>query len=324
MIPSSTRAVRLHAHDSTPVVEELAVRPPGPGEVLVRMQLAPINPADLNVIQGTYGRLPTLPAILGNEGLGAVAVMGSGVDLAAGTLVRPLDGLGTWAQWITVPADRLLSIPTGLDPTQAAQLTVNPGTAWGVLDAFGPFSPGTTIAVNAARAAVGRSLIALGASRGLRVLALVRDASCTDELLALGATAVVAEGREAAKALRAHGPIVLALNQVGGDSGATLAKALAPQGQLVTIGALSRLPFTIPNGPLIFNELRLAGFWISRWYERTPADRLRLMIGELAELVRSGRLHLPVAAQYALSDIAPALAAASATGRQGKVLLDCA
>jgi NADPH:quinone reductase-like Zn-dependent oxidoreductase len=319
----SSLAVRLHRFGAEPVVETVPLPEPGPGEVLVRMRLAPINPADLNVIAGSYGRLPDLPATLGNEGLGEVLLGGPGATLSPGTLVRPLDGLGTWTTQLIAPERRLLVLPTGLPDDQAAQLTVNPGTAWAILDAFGPFAPGTAIAVNAALSGVGRALIALGRQRGLRILAVVRREAALAEALALGATAAVLEGREAAKELRAHGPVQLALNQVGGDSALSLGKALAPGGTLVTIGALGRQPLSMANGPLIFGELHLAGFWVSRWYERTPAGRLGTMIAELAELVRGGGLHLPVAGTFALAGIAPALACAGAPGRQGKVLLDC-
>ena len=80
---------------------------------------------------------------------------------------------------------------------------------------------------------------------------------------------------------------------------------------------------TLANGPVIFNELRIAGFWVSRWFERTPADRLAAMISELAGLVRAGDLHLPVAEIIPLAEITRALALAADPGRRGKVLLDC-
>ena len=322
-MPLAALAVRLHSFSAAPVVEPLAVAEPGPHEVLVRMRLAPINPADLNVIQGTYGRLPTLPATLGNEGVGEVIAAGPSANLAPGTLVRPLDGVGSWCSLLTAPAQRFLALPNDLPDDQAAQLTINPATAWAVLDAFGPLEPGATIAVNAALSGVGRTLIALGKARGLRVLALVRRPEAGSEALALGAAAVVLEGREDSKELRGHGPIQLALNQVGGESGLSLCKALAPGGTLVTIGALSKQPLTLANGPVIFNELRIAGFWVSRWFERTPADRLAAMISELAGLVRAGDLHLPVAEIIPLAEITRALALAADPGRRGKVLLDC-
>ncbi len=307
-------AVRIHAHGAPEVVlrlEQVSLPDPGPGQIRVRMRLAPINPADLNVIEGTYGRLPTLPATVGNEGVGEV-IAGA---WPAGTLVRPRDGLGTWCQELVADTARCTRLPEGLPDEQAAQLGVNPATAWAVLQEFGPLAAGDWVLCNAPASAVGRSLAALCMARGLRLACLVRR----DGEAPPGAMAVL-EGREAAKVLK---PLSakLALNQVGGDSAVTLAKSLAPQGALVTIGALARQPLTLPNGPVIFNELRCCGFWVSRWYERVQPAVVEAMMGELGTLMRCGGLHLPVAATYGLAQAHEAVAHAQRPGRGGKVLL---
>jgi NADPH:quinone reductase-like Zn-dependent oxidoreductase len=329
-MPPLALAVRLTAHgDPGQVlrVESVAPVPPGPGQVLLRMRLAPINPADLNVIEGTYGRLPTLPATPGNEGLGEVVALGQGVTgFALGDLARPRDGIGTWCQWCTADAARCLRIPAGLPDEQAAQLTINPGTAWAVLREFPTGPSGSWILLNAPTSAVGRSLLVLAARRGLRVLALVRREDEIETVRALGASEVVVEGREASKNIRQIcGPAAfLALNQVGGDSATTLAKSLAPQGTMVTIGALARQPLTMPNAAMIFNELRCCGFWVSRWYERSDPAVVAAMIDEVAGLMSEGSLHLPVASQHPLEQVAEAVVAARTAGRRGKVLLRCA
>ena len=312
------KAACIHAHGEPAEVlrvEDIVLPQPGPGQVRVRMRLAPINPADINVIEGTYGRLPTLPATVGNEGVGEV-VAGDGLPL--GTLVRPRDGLGTWAEYVVADAARCTRLPAGLPDDQAAQLGVNPATAWAVLHEFGPLAAGDWVLCNAPASAVGRSLVALCAARGLRLACLVRREGEAPQ----GAMAVP-EGREAAKALKGLGA-KLALNQVGGDSAVTLAKALAPQGALVTIGALARQPLSLPNAAVIFNELRCCGFWVSRWYERVQPAVVEAMMGELGTLVREGRLHLPVAAIYPLAETQQAVAHARRPGRGGKVLLSMA
>jgi trans-2-enoyl-CoA reductase len=291
------------------------------------MRLAPINPADLNVIEGTYGRLPTLPATLGNEGLGEVVALGQGVSgFALGDLARPRDGIGTWCQWCTADASRCLRIPAGLPDDQAAQLTINPGTAWAVLREFPTGPAGSWVLLNAPTSAVGRSLLVLAARRGLRVLALVRREDEIETVRALGASEVVVEGREASKTIRqiCGAATHLALNQVGGDSATTLAKSLAPQGTMVTIGALARQPLAVPNAAMIFNELRCCGFWVSRWYERSDPAVVMAMIEEVAGLMRDGSLRLPVASQHPLEQVAEAVVAARTAGRRGKVLLRCA
>jgi NADPH:quinone reductase-like Zn-dependent oxidoreductase len=126
-------------------VEEIGLSEPGADEVLVRMLAAPINPADLNVIEGTYGELPSLPCTIGNEGVGVVERVGSSVvGFASGQTVLPL-AFGTWAEQMLVPAEALVALPEGLDPLQAAMLTVNPATAWRMLHDFVPLQPGDWI-----------------------------------------------------------------------------------------------------------------------------------------------------------------------------------
>ncbi|MCS6969437.1 MAG: zinc-dependent alcohol dehydrogenase family protein [Planctomycetota bacterium] len=311
----TTRAVRLHAFGDAAQgvrVEDLPIPEPGRGAVLVRMQRAVIHPADLNVIEGSYGRLPALPAIIGNEGVGEVV---AGDALPAGLRVRPLGGC--WSEWVCVEAARCLPIPGDLPLEQAAQLSVNPATAWAVLHEYRALlEPGSWVLVNAPASALARSLTALCHARGLRVAGLVRDPAEAPHL----DRALLSE-RDSARPLRELGAR-LALNLLGGDSAALLARGLAEDGVLVTVGALARAPLALPNGPLIFGELRCHGFWLSRWYGRAPRDLVQRMLGELADLVRAGQLRLPVAAVYPLDAIHAALAHAARRGRGGKVLLD--
>jgi len=321
-------AARLHQHGdpaTAALLEDLTSPAPGPGDAQVRMRLAPINPADLNVIEGSYGQLPTLPATLGNEGLGEVIAVGPGTTLAVGDLVRPMDGVGSWCRELTTCADRLLRLPSGLPDAQAAMLAVNPATAWSILAEFGPVPAGAWIALNAPGSGVGLALLALARARGLRVAALVRRADAVAGIQAAGAALVAVEGRDAHRTLRAgmDAPAVLALNQVGGDSAVTLAKLLGPRSTLVTIGALARAPLSLPNSAVIFNELRCVGFWVSRWYRRADPAQVAAMLAELATLMRAGQLLLPVDSIVPLSRLPDAIARSRDPARRGKVLLDC-
>lgn len=325
MIPVQTLVARIGAHGDPAQVLTLAevpLRAPGPGEVLLRMQRAPINPADINVIEGTYGWLPALPAVPGNEGVGEVVAIGPGVDLPIGARVRPSSG--TWCAWMTVVASSCQVLPIDLPVDQAAMLTVNPATAWRILADFVDLQPGDWVVQNAATSAVGRCLIALCRERGVRTANLVRRAESVAMLQAVGADVVLVDDRSARAELQritADRPPRLALNAVGGDSAATLAAVLAPQGTLVTIGAMARQPLRLPNGPLIFKELRAVGFWVSAWYRRASPEVVQAMIDALAERVRSGVLHQQVAAVYPLAQVAEAVAHARRDGRDGKVLL---
>lgn len=111
------------------------------------MKAAPINPADLNLVEGNYGVKAQLPAVPGNEGLGSVIAVGSGVTgLAVDDWVIPATpGLGTWRTHLTAPASSLLKVPKDIAPEYLATVAVNPSTAYRLLDLV-PLKSGTNVA----------------------------------------------------------------------------------------------------------------------------------------------------------------------------------
>lgn len=296
-----------------------------PGHVRIRMLYAPVNPADLNFMEGTYGKKPVLPAVPGMEGVGTIVEAGDGVTgFPAGRLVLPLGAGGCWAEERVLPAAALFLLPEGIDPLQAAMLRVNPATAWGLLESAGPLEAGRWVVQNAASSAAGHCLIQLARHRGLRTLNLVRREESRDACLRLGADAVLADDGSAVAAARelpGFAAPQLAVNAVGGDSALRLMDLLAPGGTLTTYGAMGRQPVKVPNGFLIFKDVRLRGFWLTRWMEVLPADAVREVYTALAAMVADGRMVQPVAAGYGLEDIGAALEHAAAAGRGGKVLL---
>jgi trans-2-enoyl-CoA reductase len=291
------------------------------------MLAAPINPADLNVIEGTYGDLPALPATIDNEGCGEIFQLGAGVEnLRIGQKVLPL-AFGTWCSELALPAAKLIPLPDGIDIHQAAMLTVNPATAWRLLHDFVELRPGEWIAQNAANSGVGRAVIQLARHLGIRTLNVVRRPELVDELLALGADVVVTEEtdlRREARGLCGNTLPRLGLNAVGGASALNMANALAPDSPLVTFGAMGRQPLKIPNGLLIFKNISFRGFWLRRWRERAEAQEIRTTYETLADLVHRGVLHTPVHRVFPMSQIAGAINEAGREKRGGKVLIDLA
>ena len=321
-------ACRLFAFGERPPavrVEEIPSTAPAPGEVVVRMLAAPINPADLNVIEGTYGELPPLPATIGNEGAGEILALGAGVEnLRIGQKVLPL-AFGTWSNELILPAKNAIPLPDDIDIHQAAMLAVNPSTAWRLLHDFASLQPGDWIAQNAANSGVGRAVIQLARHFGFRTLNVVRRPELLDEILALGADVVVTEETDLrceARQLCGGALPKLGLNAVGGSSALNIANALAPGSPHVTIGAMARQPLKIPNGLLIFQNLTFRGFWLRRWKENAPAAEIQSTYSTLADLLHRGILHTPVQQILSLSEAPAALAAAMQDKRTGKILLD--
>jgi NADPH:quinone reductase-like Zn-dependent oxidoreductase len=304
-------------------LEAMELPPLAEGEVRLKVLAAPINPADLNFIEGTYGVKPELPAVPGIEGCGEV-VESRDADFAPGDRAILLRRAGTWASHVQVPAGHLFKLPVGIDPMQAAMLKVNPATALRLLKDFTGVAAGGWIVQNAANSGVGRCVIAVARELGIRTMNLVRRPELRGELLALGADAVETDddaGLAAARERLAGSPPVLAFNAVGGDSALRLLNLLAAGGIHVTYGAMSRRPLTVPNGLLIFKDLQLRGLWVSRWIESAPRGELDAAYGWLADLLLRGRMKVPVDSLHRLEDIGPALDRLAAPGREGKVLL---
>ena len=303
-------------------IETFEPRPPGPGEVLVRLIAAPINPADLNTIEGTYGVKLDLPATPGIEGCGVVELSCS-EGFSPGDPVVFLQRADTWATHTTVPAAHLFKLPAGIDPVQAAMLKVNPATAWQLLHGFGNPGEGGWIVQNLGNSAVGRCVIQLARELGIRTISFVRREEQFAELKALGADEVLLDddgGLAAAKEILGGPSAKLAFNAVGGDSALRLMKLLAKGGTHITYGAMAKKPITLPNGLLLFQDIRLRGLWVTRWVEGASSEEVRDVYQKLAALVAGGKLVQPVDRVFPLEEWPAALARLSAPDRSGKVL----
>src|SRR4029077_7731876 len=102
-------------------------------EAVVKMSAAPINPADLNQIEGKYPIRAELPATPGFAGAGVVIDIGANItNISPGALVILPHNVGTWRDAVAVKADELVVVPAGIEPVYAAMLKINSITAWGL------------------------------------------------------------------------------------------------------------------------------------------------------------------------------------------------
>lgn len=303
-------------------VEEFETPPLSDGEVLLKIHASPLNPADLNYIEGTYGIKPELPAVAGMECFGTV-IESRSAKFAEGSKVFTTGKAGSWATHAVIDAEYLIRLPDEIDPLQAAMLKVNPATAWLLLHKFAELKEGDWVALNASNSGVGQCVIQLAASMGIRTLCFLRNTSLTSELSGLGATHVLedsAEGYTTAKELLGKERARLAYNAVGGDSALRLMKLLGQGGTHITYGAMARKPLTVPNGPLIFNDIRVRGLWVSRWMAQASKEELEAIYLPLADRITSGALSQSVDCTFALTDYRQALHRLDEPGREGKVL----
>ncbi|XP_061177201.1 enoyl-[acyl-carrier-protein] reductase, mitochondrial-like [Saccostrea echinata] len=283
-------------------------------EVLVKMKMAPINPSDINMIEGTYHMLPELPAVCGNEGVGEVLEVGKGVSsFCPGDWVIPAGtGFGTWRTFAVSTQDMLRKVPNDVPAISAATIMVNPCTAYRMLKDFVCLHEGDIVIQNGANSAVGQSVIQIAKEWGYKTINVVRNRPDFDQLAeylkGLGATHVVTEEfsrshqmRDLIKSMPC--PPKLAFNTVGGDSATNLLKHLDSKGVMVTYGGMSKKPVVVSTGALIFKRVRLTGYWNAKWVQENKENpELVRMFDDLFDLVRERKLLPPSSETFSLSD----------------------
>src|SRR5438093_6967477 len=299
---------------------------PAPDEVLVQMRAAPINPADLNQIEGKYPVRPELPATPGFEGAGVVVdAGGSASTIRAGTVVILPHNLGTWHEAVAVKATELVAVPPGIDPVHAAMLKINPMTAWRLLHDYVDLQNGDWLIQNAANSAAGRAVIQIAHELSYKTVNVVRRPELINDLRAEGGDVVLVDDeplREEVKAAVSGAPIRLGLNAVGGDSALRLANCLAPGSTLVTFGAMSLQPLKIPNGLLIFKDLRFRGIWINKWYDNATKEERMEAFEPLFGMAKRGLLKTKIEKAYPIGDAKAAVAHAAKSKRSGKIIFE--
>lgn len=307
-------------------MEPVPVGEPGPGQAVVALRRAVINPSDMGMIGGSYGRLRPLPAIAGREGVGEVVAVGPGVNqVSVGQRVRFPEEPGVWREAGIFEAADLFPVPDDVPLDQAAQAFVNALTAYELLETFGgEVSDGDWVIQNAASSALGFGLTQLCRARGLRMLCVVRDERWREPLMAAGAAQVVTEESDYFKRIgeiTGGASVKLGINTVGGQSVNRMIKAMGPSGTIVTLGGASSELIRFPTRFLIFNDLRLRGFWMDKWTRTHTAGQYREAMGGVFQLMAAGVLNLPVERVYPLAQAKEAVARNLEKGRMGKVLL---
>lgn len=305
-------------------LEQIAQPEPQAGEVRVRLEAATINPSDYGMIGGSYGRLRELPAVAGREGVGVVDLTGEGVTgVEPGTRVRFPGDDGAWQEYACIAAEELLVVPEAVPVEQAAISFINPPTAYCLLRKIIDLKPGDWIVQNAGNSAVGLSVIQMAKAFGYKTISQVRREELVEPLKAMGADHVVLEGSGWPKQideLTGGAPVKLALNSIGGESATDQIKALGDGGTQVTFGGMVGDKVRFPTRFLIFNDVRLVGFWWDQFTRREGTEGVRSVMNEVYAMMADGRLKLPIEQTYPFGEYKAAIEH-DGQPRLGKVLL---
>lgn len=296
-----------------------------PGQVLVEVLAAPINPSDLLTLTGQYGILPPLPAIGGSEGVGRVIELGPDVQNppVGQTVLLPI-GIGTWRTHLAVDANTLMPMPNEADPKQLAMITVNPPTAALMLSEFVDLEQGDWVIQNTANSGVGTYLVQLAKIRGFKTVNIVRRESAVAGVQENGGDVTLVDGEDLAKRVaEATGgaKIKLGVDAVGGEATTRIANCLCEEATIVSYGAMSGKPYSLPATEIIFKDITFKGFWLAKWFKTASQEQRMAVFGELTQMIASGKLQSNIQATYDIDHIKEAVAAASQGERDGKIMV---
>jgi NADPH:quinone reductase len=304
---------------------------PGPGQVLLKVQLAALNPADAFLAQAMYPAKPPLPHILGRDGVGVVIAVGAGVEKAlVGRTVGLLrssvgvDIWGTLAEKVVADAAIVAPVPGGWRLEQMAGAPLVFLTAWQALTQWNePPSPpraGSIVLVTGASGGVGSATVMLAKSMGLTVVALSRSVEKGEKLKELGADFVFQpEDKNLRKSvLNAIAPnrVDIAVDSVAGALFNSLIATLGERGSVSVVGRSAGVVPEFNPATLFFRRNRIGGVSVGDY----SAEEAQSAWKEIVERLNSVGKRPVVDGVFPFKDVKAAFARL-AQGPMGKVLV---
>lgn len=325
------RAININAFGGPGVCEirETAVPTPAEGEALVRVAYAGVNFIDVYMRNGTYARSHTyktpLPMVIGMEASGTVEALGSGVtDLKVGQRVAFCLSRGSYAEYVSVPAWKLVSLPDDISFELGAAAMLQGCTAHYLSHSAFPLQRGQSCLVHAGAGGVGQLLIQLAKSLGATVFTTVSTPEKADIARRRGADHCIlyrdTDFREEIMTLTSGKGVDVVYDSVGKTTIADSIRCIRRRGLCVLFGASSGVvdaiePLAIAEaGSVFFTRPHLADYMAS-------ADEIRGRAGNLFGLVKEGRLSLTIDTVFPLADAASAHRYIEGGKTRGKLLL---
>jgi NADPH:quinone reductase-like Zn-dependent oxidoreductase len=311
------RAIAVSEYGATPAPTHLPRPEPGPGEILVKMIAAGLNPVDWKIADGMLkdSMEARFPLILGQDGAGVVEAVGEGVTrLRQGEQVYGMfrdvrRGLGSYAEYALAAEDGPVArMPAGMIYTQAAAVPTACGAAMAMVDEAG-LDTGQTVLIVGATGGVGQALVQLAALTGAKVIATARD-DMAGTIRRLGADETVdhSGGDLNDQVLRVHNDGIDVILDVVSDAQGTerLAQLLRPGGTYVScIWSVN---------PDVMEAQGHRG--VNHAGEPSIA-----MLGRLSDLIDAGELRVMIEREVPLEAAGDALADNRAGGARGKTVI---
>lgn len=293
---------------------QIAVPQPGPGQVLVKLRMASVNPSDQHFIKGEYGQPRIKGAPAGFEACGDVVAAGAGAEKLVGKRVAYVvtqPGSGAWAEYSVTNASACIPLRPEISDADGAAQIVNPMTAMAMVDIAR--SEGEAFVVSAATSQLGKLMVALGRDLGLKPIALVRRAESVAALKEAGAAEVLlttdADVVAQFAAISARLKPRVFLDAVSDQLSEQIFAAMPNKARWVSYGKLNpELPKLTQMGQLIFQAKRIEGFWLTAWMMTTPPEDQMRVVAEVQARFADGRWKTDVSTRLALRDVVSGLA----------------
>lgn len=300
---------RLELVDATePVVR--------PGTVLVEVEAAGVNYADVMMRRGLYTGGPPPPFVPGLEVAGKAVALGDGVDkVSVGQDVIALVASGGYAERVVAPASAVMPRPAGMSAEAGAAFPVNFYTADFALHFAGAIEAGRTVLVHAAAGGVGTAAVQLAKQAGARVIATASSEEKLEVARGLGADeALLYEGFE--EQVRAD----VVLDSVGGDVFAQSFATLNPLGVVVAAGFAGGWWEPLDPAPLVGRNVGVLGFYLGRLMRHRP-ELVADAVAEIVALWEAGSVRPLVGATFPLAQAGEAHRLIEERRSVGKVVL---
>lgn len=316
------KAIRISAFGGPEVLElrEVADLQPGPGQVLVRLGAAGVNPVETYIRAGTYAKLPPLPFTPGSDGAGVVAGVGAGVEFQPGQRVWVAGSVsGTYAEAALCEAGRVFALPDGVTFEQGAALGIPCTTAYRALFQRGGAKTGETVLVHGGTGGVGVAAVQFAKAAGLRVLATGGSEAGRKMLAGIGADAIfdhsAADYADAIRAATDGKGVDVVIEMLANVNLARDLSLLGRGGRVVVVG--NRGSIEINPRDLMLRDADIRGVMVSN----TPPAELAECHAAIARGLSEGRVNPVIGEGFALSDAADGHRAVLAAGHRGKIVL---
>lgn len=327
-LPNTYEAAFLQKPNAALHIQTQNISALKPNEVWVKMHAAPIHPADLAMLAGTYPHQKTYPFTPGLEGSGTVVASGGGwlANRVLGKKVActaPETGNGTWAEYMRAPASKCIELPNKISLTEGATALVNPLTAM-VLHRKATAMGGAYVNT-AAGGSLGQMLLKLAKNDKQAVLHIVRDDNQRETLRAAGAAYVLdssaANFDAEYAALCEKIKVRTILDAIGGTFSNILLTGAPEDTKLIAYASLSRADICVQPQQIIRFHKTVSGFHLGTWMAKKSLFQKIVLVNRTFKNIANGTLQTKIYNTAPLKDINSLVAEYQSNMAAGKRLV---